>query len=340
VKIDCKKLKELLLYLLDGNVTHGDLTELVHLSRAIIQSHLGYIRNSITHLCLQQGLTVTDLAYDCIAEAFAKDEKNKFHQLENFVQSLNNDLETTPDIEIFLAFKSFLTRITDAQLARLYAQSDPGGAKIHRNIRDCLKQSDLFTLEKDFRGLVLKPKGDPSEYLAEYPREALEHELLNNLDHEYSTPELLAILHRTLVEQTKYRRSVPLVDVVQLFRKAYQGGFEDVTEHQAPHADGLTDFEIKSICTQVELVLKEKIVFTYLAHGKVNREEAEAIFGALNDICDDWCNGEQSQSSLLDYLKKYLNMNEETYESNYRTKMEYLVKIAREEFAARLMREL
>lgn len=340
MKIDCKKLKELLLCLLDGNVPHGELTELVHLSRAIIQSYLGYIRNSITHLCLQQGLTTTDLAYDCIAEAFARDEKNKFHQLENFVQSLDNDLESTPEIEILLAFKSFITKIADAQLARLYAQSDPGGAKIHRNIRDCLKQSDLFTLEKDFRGLVLKPKDDTGEHLEEFPREALEYEILSHMDHDYSTPELLVLLHRILTEQTKYRQSVPLVDVVQLFRKVYHGGFEEATEHQVPHADGLTDFEIKSICAQVELALKEKIVFTYLARGKINREEAEAIFGALRDICDDWCNGEQSQSSLLDYLKKYLNIDEDTYESNYRTKMEYLLKIAREEFAARLMREI
>ncbi|MDI6766856.1 MAG: hypothetical protein QME52_08550 [Bacteroidota bacterium] len=219
--IDRKKLKDFLLLLLEGNISHSELTELVHLSRAIIQSYLGYIRNSITYLCLQQGLTITDLAYDCIAEAFAKDEKNKFHQLENFAQSLDNDLESTPEPEIFLAFKSFLTRLADAQLARLFAQADPGGAKIHRNIRDCLKQSALFKLEKDFRGLVLKPKDDTGEHLEEFPHEALEHELLNNLNHECSTPELLATLHRTLTEQTKYRRSVPLVDVVQLFRKTY-----------------------------------------------------------------------------------------------------------------------
>jgi hypothetical protein len=203
-----------------------------------------------------------------------------------------------------------------------------------------LKQSALFTLEKDFRGLVLKLKDDPDEHLEEFPPEELEREIFSRLDHENTTPEMLALLHRTLTEQTKYRRSIPLVDVVQLFRKAYHGSFEDVTEHQAPHADGLTNFEIKSICAQVELVLKEKIVFTYLARGKVNREEAEAIFGALKDICDDWCNGEQSQPSLYDYLKQYLNIDEKNYESNYRTKTEYLLKIAREEFAARLMKEL
>jgi len=90
----------------------------------------------------------------------------------------------------------------------------------------------------------------------------------------------------------------------------------------------------------VEIVLKEKILLTYFAKGKLDRKESEAIFHAFEDILEDWCTGEVSQCSLFDYLKQYITIDEKTYESNYRAKMEYLIKIAREEFAARLMKEL
>ncbi|MBI4810958.1 MAG: hypothetical protein HY800_05875 [Ignavibacteriales bacterium] len=336
----CKNLKNHLVRLLENNITHAELTELVHLSRVIIQSYLGYVRTSITHLCLHQGITVTDLAYDCIAEAFAKDEKNKFHQLENFVHSLNNDLRTTPDIEIFLAFKSFLTRISDAQLARLYAQTDPAGAKIHRNIRDCIKQSSLLTLEKDYRGLVLKPKDKADDHLEEFPREELEQELMSRIDHQCTTPEFLELLYDVLVNQSKYRQSMPVVEVVQILRKAYHAGCEETDNYQIFSDEGLTEFDVKNIRLQVGMALKEKILLTYFARGKLDRKEAEALFNAFKNILDDWCCGEESQASLLDYLKQYLLIDEETYEAALRPKMEYLLKIAREEFAARLMKEI
>ncbi len=340
MNVNCKNLKVHLSKLFEENVNLNELTELIQLSRSIVQSYLGYIRISISKLCLQQGLTINDLAYDCIAEAFARDAKNKFPQLENFASSLTDKLEHLPEHEIFLAYKSFLTRIADAQLARLYAQADPAGAKIHRNIRDCVKQSSLFVLERDFRGLVLKPKQKINEHLEEFPREELEKEFMSLIDHQSTTPELLELLHDVVMDQGNYRNSIPLVEVVQLFRKAFQPDIDVTDRCQIFSGEGLTEFEIKNIRTQVEMALKEKIFLTYFAKGKLDRKESEAMFTAFEDILEDWCSGEESQPSLFYYLRQYLSIDEETYEQTLRTKMEYLLKIAREEFAARLMKEL
>lgn len=72
----------------------------------------------------------------------------------------------------------------------------------------------------------------------------------------------------------------------------------------------------------------------------VDRKGAEAIYNAFRDMLEDWCCGEESKSSIFEYLKDHLQMDEKQYEEIYRTKMEYLLKIAREEFAARLMKEI
>lgn len=340
MKIDCKKLKELLSCFINGNISHSELTDLVHLSRAIIQSYLGYVKTSITQLCLHQGLTATDLAYDCIAEAFARNEQNKFPQIDNFIGSLHQKLEDIPETDLFLAFKQFLICIADAQLARLYAQADPAGAKIHRNLRDNIKTSNFLQLEKDFRGIVIKPKNvDTLNYRELFPIDEFERELSNRLDHQPSTPEFIHELYNILITQETYRRSMTLVEVTQIFKKVFQRDFEPI-DVESFSVEGLTEFEIDRIRMQVELALKEKILLTYLAKGKVNRKEAEALFAAISDILEDWCSGEESQPSLFGYLNEHLPMNEEIYESTLRPKMEYLLKIAREEFAARLMKEI
>lgn len=326
--------------LLEGDIDHRELAELVHISRSIIENYLRFFRQSVIRLSLHQGLTISDLAYDCIAEAFSKDDNDNYQKLMNFSEALNDDLTQLPEIEIFLAYKSFLTCLADAQLARLYAQSDPAGAKIHRNIRDTVKKSDTLIIERDYRGLILKPKNHTTQQLEEFPREELENEILTNMDHQRTIPKLLNVCRDVLIQQKKYRTSIPLVDLVQIFRKIYQGDHTINEEEEICTSEGLTKFEIEQLCSEVLLSLKEKIFLTYLARGKVDRKSAEAIYSAFRDMLEDWCCGEESKSSIFHYLKDHLQIDEKKYEEIYRTKMEYLLKIAREEFAARLMKEV
>ncbi len=337
-----KTLKSYLLKILDSSITEVELTDFVHVCRSIVQPYLLYFRSSVFNLCTQQGLTITDLAYDCIAEAFAKDDKNKYHKLENFVKSLNNDLETTPEIEIFLAFKSFITKIADAELARLYAQSDPYGAKIHRNMRDCLKRSKILLLKRDSRGYVVRPVDcDCLDCLQPFPPDELENRFFARVNRKHSMPDLLDVFHQVIKEQNTYKRSVPLIELVQIIKKVYYDGYGDLTDETLPTImENLSEFEIEQIRGKVENGLKEKILFTYLAHGKVNCKQAEAMFNAFQDLFDDWCSGGDANASLLNYLRRHYPMTEDEYEKEFRAKMEYVLKIAREDFAARLMREI
>jgi hypothetical protein len=289
-------------------------------------------------LALHQGLTATDLAYDCIAEAFARDRDGRFVQIENFARSLRESIEALPDHELFLAFKSFLTTIVDAQLARLYAQADPVGARIHRNVREQLKNFETLKLERDFRGLVISPiYHDSLDHLDPFPIDRIERALYGSA--ERTIPEVLECLSKLLCGQAEYRRSIPLLDIVGVLKRSIGSEYEQSVDESEPGLDGLAKTEIEAIRSQVEVSLKEKILLTYLARGKIDRRQAEAMASAFHDLLWDWCFGDE-QKSLYEYLRLYLPMNEETYEGTLRTKMEYLLKIARDEFAARLMREL
>ena len=233
-----------------------------------------------------------------------------------------------------------MSRIADAQLARLYAQADPTGARIHRNIRDSINVSAFFRIKRDYRGLVVMPRRhETNDHLEAYPSELLEKEIVSRIDHQDSTPEFLKVLQCILIEQPHYRRTIPLVDLVKIMKKMYGRELEAMSD-TSPSLDGLTGFELERLRMEVETALKEKIVFTYLARGKIDRREAEAIFRAFQGMLDDWYSSGDSQRSLYQYLIAHFRMDEETYENTLRTKMEYLLKIVREEFSARLMREI
>lgn len=81
-------LKPLFQRLIDGTIERDELARLIQISRTLVQAHLQHIRSSISYLCTNQGLTITDLSYDCVADAFSRDDDNRFVKLENFIGSL------------------------------------------------------------------------------------------------------------------------------------------------------------------------------------------------------------------------------------------------------------
>jgi len=64
------------------------------------------------------------------------------------------------------------------------------------------------------------------------------------------------------------------------------------------------------------------------------------VFGLSRSAPAIGGSGDGANFSLYEYLARYLPIDEQSYKDGLRVKMEYLMKIAREEFANRLMREL
>ncbi|MFI5252707.1 MAG: hypothetical protein ACHQQQ_09790 [Bacteroidota bacterium] len=339
--MDFNKLKSHLQQIDNKSISNEELRDLVHLSWSIVQAYLRNLRYTIVKLCSGHGLSETDLAQDCVAEAFSQKPSGEYDQLQNFINSLRDTIGATPEQEIFHAYRSFLIRITDAQLSQLYAQADPMGSKIYRNIRDCVKISKYFSPRKDFRGRVLYPKNiDPLDHLQAYPIDKLQCDFLESAKRGYSTHELIEILFNVLNAQEDYRRSIPLIDVVQLFKKIFQSELEyETKDYQILH-DSLSLQDIELVRSEVENALKEKIVVTYYTKGKMDRDQSEAVWLACRDMITDWCKPEVCDPSLFEYLTRYYHITEDRYENEFRVKMEYLLKLARQEFAARLNEEL
>ncbi len=329
-------LKILLGELVRGTISHGNLTKIVHLCRSIAESYLSHYRSALVHICRLNGLTLVDLAMDCIAEVFARDGNERFYQVEKFVASLYTSLEDTAEDRLFLAFKSFVLRVTTTQLAKIYSLADPDGARIHRNIKDGIKKSRHLTLSDDFRGCVLElSHHDNLDHLPPYPLDQLERELLAVTNRSSDTPHLLDELARILIEQEEYRRSVRLMDVVQLFRRFY-AQFRDFEafQQEVVEPEVLSELDAEIIQRQVQHTVQQRIISTYLLPGKVQKKEAVALSEIMCRIIADWCQGNGTPHSLYQYVKQYLPVTELEYEATWRNKVEYLTRIAREKLLA------
>lgn len=325
-----------------GSITEHQLSDLILLSRSIIQGHLTARRSKITSICLQQGLTITDLAYDCIADAFSRDADNTFYKLHRFIASIGDPLETISDLGLFLAYKSFLQRFAEAQLARLYSQLDPSGAHVHRNIREALKESRLFSLQKDYRGLTLLPREiDELEHLGPFPQEELARSFLPSIRSSDSIPRMLEALYGVVSAQCAYRRSILLLELVWLVKGLLLVDFKPELSVDHPWSmEGFSDKELQQLRADVENALKEKILLTYLVKGKITETQARGMYNALKDILEEWFAGSEPLHSLYTNLSRHLAIDPGIYEQELRVKMEYLFKIARQEVASRLVTDL
>ncbi|MBM4177011.1 MAG: hypothetical protein FJ213_12715, partial [Ignavibacteria bacterium] len=297
MKIDFTTLKNSIQIISVDSKNLKVLSQLVKISRIVACSYLNNIRPSLHYLYQQQGITTTDLSYDCIAEIFSRDENDSFYRIEKFCKSLNDSLEKVSEIDIFLAWKSFLIKVVDAQLARLYSQSDPTGTKILRNIRDVVRESDYFIMEKTMSGNMLVPKNvNPLYHLPSIPIEKFESEYFTTtFDRKSSFNEQIAIVYNILTGQSEYRRTILLLDISKIFKHRF---FSDSIPNNSNNESSynvrsLTNLEIEEFESRVLSTLKEKIFLQYFAKGKFNKAQAEGVYFAVRDIVNDWClNGE------------------------------------------------
>jgi hypothetical protein len=327
-----KDLRELLVKAANGSIREQELARLIQICRVVSETYVLHYRSSLLALLSFHGMTQSDLAYDCIAEMFARDEAGQFYRLQRLLSKLSEPSDTIDDLSLFLAFRTLVTKVANAQLSRTYAQCDPTGAKIMRNIRDHLKCSRALMLVEDFRGKVLRPREcDPLDHLQAFPLELLEMELSENGLLLQPTPHILKEVDRLLREQDQFRRSIPLFDLVRLIRETY--GHKAPTSRDAEYQidlEGLDEDELRSLHQRVVQSLNEKILVTYYLKKKLNDVEARQLSAIMTKIVSDWFAGDAITDSYYQHAQSVLLLSKEEYESHWRQRIEYLAKVAKE----------
>lgn len=337
---EIKKLLSSLLH--ERSPQYEDVLRLVHLTSAISKSYLRNYYPSFLRLCMQNGLSEEDLAEDSILQIFARNERGEYTILENFISSLNSSFEDTGADEIFKAYQAFVHTMALRQLIKTYSEIDSTGARIYRNIRDSIQKVKGIKLTRDYRGLVIKPSNNSSQdHLPAIPFRELEQRFLTNVSIPYTTPDLLSTVMSIVQKQNEYRNSVPFFQIVKLFKRHYSHitNNEVETENKID-LSSISKLDHSIMKGEVFRTIRQKILTTYVVSEKIKFDEANLLYQTVVDIVNTWFDHQKESQTIYYYANKNLGIDESEYERNWRTKIEYLVRIARDELRMYLLNGL
>lgn len=334
------KIKNILLNLRNGELSFHEIKELVTISRVIISSHLRYSRHSVLRLCNDEGITIEDLSIDCIADLFELDCSKRYFRLQNLISHMESNLESMPDVEYYLIYKAFLIKIAESQLARYYAQLDPNGYKINRNIKNFITSVSEYRLSQTPYGTILSfdINNNSADALPYYELDRLKTDFNKIAGLKNDIPTLMKQLHMLILGQTSFRTDLLLSDIVLLFKDYFKINEtkQENDDHFLEFSSHLDDIELKLIKQKVITLLNEKIIIQYYAKNKLTRVQADILYSVMIDIIEDWIMiGDNN--TLIKYFSKYSKTERDFY-IIYKPKIEYLIKIAKNEF--RLLLEI
>lgn len=331
-------LKNILSDIFNENYRNADVGKLVQISRTIVTSYFRNTMSSVLYLCQKHGISITDIAVDCIAEIFEKDKDNRFYKLDSFFSALRMPITEIPEKEAFLAWKGLLIKLAQSHTAHMYAQFDPAGFRIQRNIKETVPATGYFYLHKNVAGVSLIIPGGGNNNLPSIHAEDIESEFLAEVKDNKKTRELLKILHNVIYKQEQYRKEIKLSEAVKLFKRVFnyvtdnQYNDDELAYAKTPRSFS-EEFEVDQICDKVLKIVKEKILLNYFVKGRLTAEQSDALYLTICDLVFDWSKTGGNHSSLYEYFSGKMEMQPDDYNEIIKDKIEYLIKIAKKEFS-------
>lgn len=372
-----KNLSTLIKNICNGNYSHCELLNFVNLSQRIAVSFLKYQEVTGKNISLDKRGTYNDLedvAIDCIATLFTRDENGLFIQLKKYFADIVNNNDQVSDDEILIKLRGLVIKKTKQELSRIFRERDPEGAKILRNVRVALKSApDLGSFremgrefifseisassaEVDSDRILTKQEITPSgkqnhgqtkdeiypnlrRQQPAIPERIIRQEYLNY----YSPKDPVSIQVRKMLwivsRYTEHQNFLGLDVVVNIIRTMSQEMFHEsmVTdvESESP-LDRLRNKEIQEVVHSSVNFISQKIEKQYVEKNKIGKEKAKIYRNTITDLIQDLANGRATESNFS-YLIRYLpELTQKQYREEERSIFEYLVKLAKKDLVKKL----
>jgi len=156
-------LAKLVVRICQGGYRETELTEFVSLVQKISLSYLKYQEVIGKHIRWERNKNMgelEDLALDCIAGLFMRNDEGEFVQFRKYFFHNTTDLVAVDDVEILVLLRRLVIKKTKQELSRIFKERDPEGAKIVRNIKVAIKSSTEFGSFKEMgREYIYSLKG-------------------------------------------------------------------------------------------------------------------------------------------------------------------------------------
>jgi len=335
IRVLVRGIKSRLAPLLEGRTAGPEDFTIVRISHAIAKESLA---RKIHSGALERihGLNYSDLAYDCIAELFARDESGKYVALASYFAAFNFAQFSDEEV-LFHLQRLVLTKVKHG-VYRLYQQTDPQLGRILRNIKIAAQSRGLFyEVDRLGEACLVPSTGDALEEMPLIQPEELAQWLVRSGSGNEFVPELLEKVSDVIRAQEERCRIVPLVTMGLSIRMFYE-------QKRSPHAeegsytidDSTFDSGrvIEAACTKVKLKAKAK----YVDRGKIAQEVLDLYFKAIEEgLMHRFVEHDGSDFVLSDALLKLMpGLTFEEYRKKHKNKIEYLGRLAKKQVVLKL----
>lgn len=347
-------LKDLVRKVIDGSCNSTELTTLIELMKKIAVVYLKYqikTGKRILNYSLDfKDTELDELAVDCIAELFARDEYGRFIEL---IKYYKPKLENIRDADVLILTRRLVVTRNKEELARrIFCERDPEGWKIVRNVKIAIRKSkELFMFTNHGRKFVFYKDGTPSSTLVdinkmtEYLRSSkppIPEDILyvGFIDIYNPVDKIPACVHKLLkmvYEQHEYQNFLPFNTVIRLLRRAFGERFEGSRANIMTPQYELETKELEEHICAVMGIMEKKIT-----KRLQDETRATAYFNAIYDILCETLYTRKIRRRVFtcfEALNRYMpDLNAEKYLRDERNLFEYMVKVARTELRKWLMR--
>lgn len=283
-------------------------------------------------------LTVDDLALDCIADLFSRNENGSFTQLQVYMRGFDPSRMT--DAELTAHIRRLVFAKVNHGIFRVYHDIDPSLSKIIRNIKLSINALENFTTVNRFGETYIVPSAiEALEHLPPVEPEMLREELRRLAGKNATIPELLAYLSLCLQEQAEYSRLVSIVQVALVIRSLYAEGVPDAGA--APvGGDAVSVLDASEIIRKSCLRVKARSSKKYVESGKVGAAMFDHYFGAIEAVLlQTITDPDADEAGYLGELSRRVpELTQEEYRSRHKSKLEYLGRLARQRALKELKR--
>ena len=274
------------------------------------------------------GISTEDLALDCIADAFYRDESGHFTTLETYFNSMQWRELSEEDLHI--AFRRIIFSKVNEGLFRSYRTEDPNLAKIIRNIKEAIKRSSSLHLhrERETQWIIVGAEDTKKTNLPLAPSAVLESYLMSVLCQTSNTYAAVYAFEHFLKLHPYYGNAFPLSEYARVLRSCFTN--RQVHDHATQ--------EISTSLIDLENALAKTISFvqthlhkTYVQTGKVSTSLFDTYIKAVQKTLAAHFGypGVRIESQYEALASVLPGLSKDAFKHEHRNIMQYLFKVSR-----------
>ncbi len=320
-------LKAILTAVLKGEQNRAPLNQLIKVCHTLALIFLRHKVSEINRELRFQGLSNSDIAFDCIADLFQQGSDGSLVRLEAYFHGI--DVPNSSEEELLSHVRRLVFSRVNQSVFRIYNESDPSLGRIIRNIKLAIQSIPNFDIVNRFDETCITPAGcDSLEHLSQAERNDIENYLRSDTRGGGTIPQQLAHLSLCLRQQSSCSRIIPVVTVALAIRSLFQNQIGTTASTVNDNTLDTTDSMalIRRACNKAQAETKPK----YVGKGKITEDIFKKYFNVIEEhIVNVLVHNDGEGYSFYKGLRTHIpGLTEKEYRRTHRSKLEYLARLS------------